>query len=67
MSTSATASARARISPALGCAGAPSRADGAYLRFAGNLRIEQYKGEQLVESYVDDALWELMYLGKAPP
>ena len=39
--------------------------DGAYLRFAGELRIERYTGEQLVESHVDDALWELMYFGKA--
>jgi hypothetical protein len=39
--------------------------DGAYLRFAGELRIEHYKGKQLVESHADDALWELMYFGKA--
>ncbi len=41
--------------------------DGAYLRFAGELRIEQYTGEQLVESHTNDALWELMYFGKARP
>jgi hypothetical protein len=41
--------------------------DGAYLRFAGELRIDHYKGEQLVESHVNDALWELMYFGKARP
>jgi hypothetical protein len=41
--------------------------DGAYLRFAGELRIERYVGEQLVESHTDDALWELMYFGKARP
>jgi hypothetical protein len=41
--------------------------DGAYLRFAGELRIEHYHGEQLVESHADDALWELMYFGKARP
>ncbi|MDQ1702267.1 MAG: hypothetical protein QOF57_1519 [Frankiaceae bacterium] len=41
--------------------------DGAYLRFAGELRIESYRGEQLVESHTDDALWELMYFGKARP
>jgi hypothetical protein len=41
--------------------------DGAYLRFAGELRIEHYKGEQLVESHRDEALWELMYFGKARP
>ncbi|MDP9221325.1 MAG: hydroxyneurosporene dehydrogenase [Actinomycetota bacterium] len=39
--------------------------DGAYLRFAGELRVERYQGEQLVESHTDDALWELMYFGKA--
>jgi len=41
--------------------------DGAYLRFTGELRIERYRGEQLVENYTDDALWELMYFGKALP
>jgi len=44
-----------------------ARFDGAYLRFAGELRIERYRGEQLVESHTDDALWELMYFGKARP
>jgi hypothetical protein len=41
--------------------------DGAYLRFTGELRIEHYTGEQLVDSHTDDALWELMYFGKARP
>jgi len=41
--------------------------DGAYLRFAGEMRIEHYTGEQLVDSHTDDALWELMYFGKALP
>jgi hypothetical protein len=41
--------------------------DGAYLRFVGEVRIERYVGEKLQESYVDDALWELMYFGKARP
>jgi hypothetical protein len=41
--------------------------DGAYLRFAGELRIERYDGEQLAERHTDDALWELMYFGKARP
>jgi hypothetical protein len=31
----------------------------------GELRIEHYEGEQLVESHTDYALWELMYFGKA--
>lgn len=39
--------------------------DGAYLRFAGELRIERYRGEELVETHTDEALWELMYFGKA--
>ena len=39
--------------------------DGAYLRFTGELRIDHYTGEQLVDSQTDDALWELMYFGKA--
>jgi len=41
--------------------------DGAYLRFAGELRVERYRGDELRESHVDDALWELMYFGKARP
>jgi hypothetical protein len=41
--------------------------DGAYLRFVGEVRIEHYEGDNLVESHVDDALWELMYFGKARP
>jgi CrtC N-terminal lipocalin domain len=38
--------------------------DGAYLRFTGELRIERRRGETLVESHTDSAIWELMYLGK---
>jgi hypothetical protein len=41
--------------------------DGAYLRFAGELRIDHYRGETLVDTHADDALWELMYFGKARP
>ncbi|MEY9846315.1 hypothetical protein ABH940_003402 [Streptacidiphilus sp. BW17] len=41
--------------------------DGAYLRFAGELRVDRYRSEELVESHSDDALWELMYFGKARP
>jgi hypothetical protein len=33
--------------------------------FAGELRVERYRGDELVESHTDDALWELMYFGKA--
>ncbi|MCU1675918.1 MAG: hypothetical protein JWM93_676 [Frankiales bacterium] len=39
--------------------------DGAYLRFAGELRVEHYQREHLVESHAQNALWELMYFGKA--
>jgi hypothetical protein len=42
-----------------------ARFDGAYLRFAWELRIEHYKGQLLVESHTDVALWELMYFGTA--
>ncbi|WP_127358335.1 hydroxyneurosporene dehydrogenase [Actinacidiphila soli] len=41
--------------------------DGAYLRFAGELRIERYEDDELAESYTDNALCELMYFGKARP
>ncbi|MDX6210365.1 MAG: hypothetical protein QOE24_2756, partial [Frankiales bacterium] len=41
--------------------------DGAYLRFAGELRVELFEGERLMETYTDDALWEMMYFGKARP
>ncbi|MDP9185254.1 MAG: hydroxyneurosporene dehydrogenase [Actinomycetota bacterium] len=44
-----------------------ARFDGAYLRFAGELRIERYAGGHLAESHTADALWELMYFGKARP
>jgi hypothetical protein len=40
--------------------------DGAYLRFAGDLRIDHYRGDELLETHADDALWELMYFGKTP-
>jgi hypothetical protein len=39
--------------------------DGAYLRFAGDLEISRYRGAELVETYKDDAIWELMYFGHA--
>ena len=41
--------------------------DGAYLRFSGELRLEHLRGDELVDSYSDDALWELMYFGHARP
>ena len=39
--------------------------DGAYLRFAGKLEIERYYGGDLVETHSDQAIWELMYFGRA--
>jgi len=42
-----------------------ARFDGAYLRFAGRLRIEHYRGGELVEQHSNDAIWEVMYFGHA--
>jgi hypothetical protein len=42
-----------------------ARCDGAYLRFAGRLRVEHHRGDELVEQHRDDAIWELMYFGQA--
>jgi hypothetical protein len=39
--------------------------DGAYLRFVGDLEISRFHGDQLVETYKEDAIWELMYFGHA--
>jgi hypothetical protein len=39
--------------------------DGAYLRFVGDLQISKYRGGEPVETYKDDAIWELMYFGHA--
>ena len=42
------------------------RFDGAYLRFAGEVRVEHYQGAEIVDQYVtEDAIWELMYFGHA--
>jgi len=41
-----------------------ARYDGAYLRFTGELRIEHQHAGNIVDSYTDAAIWELMYLGK---
>jgi hypothetical protein len=41
-----------------------ARFDGAYLRFAGEVRIEHRRSGSVVDSYADSAIWELMYLGK---
>ena len=39
--------------------------DGAYLRFAGDLEISRYRGDDQVETHKADAIWELMYFGHA--
>ncbi|GAA1549512.1 hypothetical protein [Kribbella lupini] len=41
------------------------RFDGAYLRFVGELTVERWSGPTLVESFSDEAIWELMYFGHA--
>jgi pyruvate dehydrogenase complex dehydrogenase (E1) component len=46
-------------------AGQLVRFDGAYLRFVGDLQISRYRAGELVETYKDDAIWELMYFGHA--
>jgi hypothetical protein len=40
-----------------------ARFDGAYLRFTGDFEISRYRGGDLVETYRNEAIWELMYLG----
>jgi hypothetical protein len=39
--------------------------DGAYLRFVGDLEVSWYRRGELVETYRDEAIWELMYFGHA--
>jgi hypothetical protein len=39
--------------------------DGAYLRFVGDIEISRYRGGDLIETHKDDAIWELMYFGRA--
>jgi hypothetical protein len=42
------------------------RFDGAYLRFSGEVRVEHYRGAEIVDqSATEDAIWELMYFGHA--
>jgi len=41
------------------------RFDGAYLRFAGQLRIQRVVDGHVVEEFADEAIWELMYFGRA--
>jgi hypothetical protein len=39
--------------------------DGAYLRFAGDVEVSHYGGAERIETYKDEAIWELMYFGHA--
>jgi hypothetical protein len=39
--------------------------DRAYLRFFGDIEVSRYRGGELVETYKDNAIWELMYFGHA--
>jgi hypothetical protein len=43
-----------------------TRFDGAYQRFSGEIRVEHYRGDELVDQHAtEDAIWELMYFGHA--
>jgi hypothetical protein len=39
------------------------RFDGAYLRFVGDLTVERWSAGSLVETFSDEAIWEIMYFG----
>lgn len=41
--------------------------DSAYLRFSGTATIEKHQNGELIESFEDPALWELMYFGHPKP
>lgn len=41
------------------------RFDGAYLRFVGDLTVEHHRSGELIESFTEEAIWELMYFGHA--
>ncbi|MFZ0887719.1 MAG: hypothetical protein WA005_04640 [Candidatus Binataceae bacterium] len=41
------------------------RSDGAYHRFTGKLTLERFMGAEVVETFEEEALWELMYFGHA--
>jgi hypothetical protein len=42
------------------------RFNGAYLRFSGEIRVEHYRGGEIVDQHAtEDAIWELMYFGSA--
>jgi hypothetical protein len=39
--------------------------DGAYHRFTGKVTLEKFGKDVRVECFADQAIWELMYFGKA--
>ena len=39
--------------------------DGAYLRFAGDVHIQHFKANHLIDEARDNGIWELMYFGRA--
>jgi hypothetical protein len=41
--------------------------DGAYLRFVGEIVASHSRGDELRETYKDEAIWELMYFGHDVP
>lgn len=43
------------------------RFDGAYHRFTGKLTLQRFVGAEPVETFEEEALWELMYFGHARP
>jgi hypothetical protein len=42
-----------------------ARFDGAYLRFAGDFEVSHERHGELTETHKDEAIWELMYFGRA--
>ena len=42
-----------------------ARFDGAYLRFAGPITVTVRRAGAVVEEFTDEAIWELMYFGRA--
>jgi hypothetical protein len=40
-----------------------ARFDGAYLRFTGNVQLERFVNDKLVEDVSDPGIWEMMYFG----
>ena len=41
--------------------------DGAYFRFTGKITLQRFVRAEAVETFEDEALWELMYFGHARP